>query len=117
MPATRGGVWYDLRETPISFDWRGMTFYFSSETHRNKFVRELRKRETWLNDSLSRRFRCTVMLDELADIQLYTQVETRGFLIVTDDGCEYTRACDMLITADRRTLGILGNSMRDIHHG
>lgn len=108
MGATRGGVWYDLAESPISYEWRGLTYRFSSESHRSKFVREVRKRELWLRDSLSRRFRCTVELDVMADIQLYSQVETRGFLVVTNDGAEYKRPTDLVIVPDMSVIGVVG---------
>lgn len=107
MPATRGGVYYDLRESPITYSWRGLTYFFSSENHRAKFIRDLRKKEMWLRDSLSRRFRVTVMLDEMAALQLYTQVETRGFLVVTDDQMEYTRSTDIVIATDKRVIGVI----------
>lgn len=107
---TNQGVCYDLTETPYTYDWRGVTWHFSSAPHRGKFVRELRKRENWLRDSLSRRFGCTVQLDIVADIQLYRQIETRGFYLITNDGAEYTDAAQIMIVPNDLIIGIVPDS-------
>lgn len=83
-----------------------MVFFFSTEHHRAKFIREIRAREEWLDDSLSRRFRVTVHLPILADVQLYSQVETRGFYIQTDGGAEYRSAASMYVEANMSQLGV-----------
>ncbi len=103
---SKNGVCYDLKDSPYVFTWRGMAFRFSSQTHKDKFVRDVVKREQWLNDSLSRRFKCTVDLPILADIQLYVVVETRGFYIVTEDGAEYESPQSVYVMADLNLLGI-----------
>lgn len=46
-----------------------------------KFNENYIKRIEWLNDSMKRRFHISVELDLLAVLQLYMQVETRGFLV------------------------------------
>ena len=109
MALTRNGVCYNLQETPYTYEWRGITYHFSSPNHRAKFIRELKKKEMWLNDSLSRRFKVTVKMEILADIQLYTQVETRGFYIITNDQCEYTSPQQMLFTINQNLIGVVGN--------
>ncbi len=104
---SRNGVCYDLTATPYTYEWRDITYHFSSESHRRKFVDNVRAKEMWLNDSLSRRFKCTVDLPIVADIQLYTQVETRGFYIVTNDACEYTNPAQVYVSADLRPIGVI----------
>lgn len=81
---TKYGVCYDIENSPYEYAWNGILYKFSSEPHRQKFIKELWKRIDWLDDSLSRRFRIQVYCEELAVIQLYIQVETRGFCIVYD---------------------------------
>ncbi len=103
---TKNGVCYNIKESPFTYSWRGMVFFFSSEYHRAKFMREVVKREKWLDDSLSKRFKCTVHLPILADIQLYTQVETRGFYIQTDDGAEYTFSAAVYVEANMQQIGV-----------
>ena len=79
---TNNGVCYDLENTPYIIERDGIEYHFSSETHRGKFVREVRKREDWLTDSLSRRFKCRFDASKLAALQLYSQVETRGYFVI-----------------------------------
>lgn len=78
---TKNGVVYDLRNSPFRATYLVYDFYFSSGTHMAKFVEKLVTRTEWLTDSLSRRFHFNVQADLIAVLQLYCQVETRGFLI------------------------------------
>lgn len=112
LKLTRNGVCYDLRETPYIYEWRGITYHFSSEGHRAKFIRDLRKKELWLDDSLSRRFKVTISMPILADLQLYTQVETRGFYIVTNDNAEYTAPHQVMCMIDTQVIGIVTTPFR-----
>lgn len=82
--ATRHGIEYDLRKTPHFVKWCNLTFYFSSAKHMLKFDDIMFKRMDWLNDSMSRRFHVAVDMRELALLQLYMQVETRGFRVTVD---------------------------------
>lgn len=107
---TNQGVCYDLTDTPYMVEHNGIIWHFSSVPHRNKFRREVCKRELWLNDSLTKRFGCTMMLDLVADIQLYKQVETRGFYLVTNDGAEYTSPESIVIAPNEMIIGIVPNS-------
>lgn len=84
---TKSGVCYALHRSPFATHRNGCNFYFSSLTHLNKFKREVRKKEEWLCDSFSRRFNVGLIdVNIIADIQLYQQVESRGFYITTTDG-------------------------------
>ena len=80
MP-TKNGIVYRLTDSPYRCTWRGMVFFFSSALHLHKFHDKLEARIDWLNDSMTRRFHFGVEVDYIAVIQLYCQVETRGFLI------------------------------------
>lgn len=103
---TKNGVCYDLKESPFTYEWRGIVYFFSSNMHRNHFKRDVVKKEEWLEDSLTRRFKCTVRLPILADIQLYTQIETRGFYVQTNDGAEYESGLEIVITPDMMMVGV-----------
>ena len=102
---TKHGVCYNLKESPFFFSYRGMVFFFSSRAHMHKFMDNVTSREHWLNDSLSRRFKCTVDLPILADIQLYATVETRGFYIQCD-GTEYTSPSQVYVAPDYALIGV-----------
>lgn len=87
MPnVSRYGIAYDLARSPYSFVLYGYEFFFSSELHRRNFVRDLRKKSEWLNDSMARRFRFGVDMGLLAAFHWYRQCETRGFRIVSPEG-------------------------------
>lgn len=86
---TANGVCYDLERTPFVEDWGNLVFHFSSETHARKFREKAKVKEEWLCDSLSRRFHISIDASALAVIQLYMQIEKRGFFIVSKRGRIY----------------------------
>ena len=79
--ATKNGIEYNLFSSQYKCTWREWEFYFSSPMHLKNFSTKIEARIDWLNDSLSRRFHFTVESDCIAVMQLYCQVETRGFLV------------------------------------
>lgn len=81
---TRNGIVYDLINTPYYYSIGGITYFFSSLIHRNKFIKRMRMHRTIINDKLSKRWRFGLSLNFLADINLYSKIETRGFLIRYD---------------------------------
>jgi hypothetical protein len=84
---TPSGVVYDLTQSPFIVERNGYEFRFSSNVHREKYIRDVRMKEDWLTDSLSKRFHFIVEAKILADFQLYMQIEKRGFY-VTKDGVD-----------------------------
>ena len=102
---SKNGVCYDLTKSPYMYEWRGMVYFFSSVKHKEKFVDNVRMKEEWVDDSLSRRFKCRVHLPILADIQLYTQVETRGFYIQSKCN-EYENASSVYVEANMLLMGV-----------
>lgn len=88
---TKYGISYDLAEDEYSFEWHGVTFWFSSAPHLAKFQRELNTRITRANGSFTRRYHVPVFVGEWAVMQLYMQTETRGFHI-TVAGVDYYNA-------------------------
>ena len=79
---TRNGVCYDLPSSPYYSEVGDYALHFSSLPHLKKFERDLEKTRLWLSDSLSRRFHVTVDASLLAMLNLYRQVETRGYYVV-----------------------------------
>lgn len=82
---TRSGVCYDLKHSPFDSSYGSLLLKFSSASHKERFDAEVHKKEAWLNDSLGRRFHCTVGADVLAALHWYRQAETRGFCVY--DSC------------------------------
>ena len=85
---TRNGVCYDLKKSTFKTTINGLTFVFSSRLHLDKFKKKVRENRDIVNYSLTRRFNVDVDVSQLADIVLYKKIETRGFLIVTNEGKE-----------------------------
>lgn len=73
------GVCYDVANSPYAYDFRGLRFRFSSMKHLERFRDQLPVKREWLADSLGRRFHVTIDADALAALQLYSQVEKRGY--------------------------------------
>lgn len=88
---TRNGICYDLKISEYRHTVGGLTFVFSSRLHLEKFIKKLEENRDILNYSLSKRFNIPVDISELADIVLYRKIETRGFLILTNEGNELCR--------------------------
>lgn len=86
MSITRGGVAYNLTESPYRYNVeydaaRSITFVFSSNLYRNNFIKKLQSNRKTINQSLSNRFGFSIKNDVLCDIKLYLSIEKRGFLI------------------------------------
>ena len=83
---TRANVAYDLNISPhrltISYSQDDITYVFSSELYRNKFLAAIHENRNKINHSLSNRFGFTIRNELLCDIKLYTSIEKRGFLII-----------------------------------
>ena len=79
MEKTKNGVVYNVGESDYKVLRNGYLFRFSSQKHKEKFVENVRIKEEWLCDSLSRRFKVKIDAKLVADFQLYIQIETRGF--------------------------------------
>lgn len=83
MGVSRYGIWYDLDSSPYSVYRHGLEFKFSSSTHADRFRLLVSEREEKMGRELARRVGCkSVDMDIPACIQLYRQLETRGFLIL-----------------------------------
>lgn len=78
---TKNGICYNLDESPFVCSTPFFEYRFSSGKHLEKFRENAEKRKAWLNDSMSRRFHIDVDMEILAELQLYVQVETRGFYV------------------------------------
>ena len=84
---TRSNIAYDLTASPHFADVEYDTgvcirFIFSSALYVSKFLERLTDNREAVNSSLSQRFKFDIFIPELADIQLYTKIEKRGFRII-----------------------------------
>lgn len=85
---TRNGICYDLSVSEYRATVNSTTYVFSSQLHLDKFLERLTDNREKVNKSLSKRFNIPVDVSALADMVLYKKIETRGFLIVTNEGQE-----------------------------
>ncbi len=101
MTLTPSGVAYNLDESPYYYRWRDYEFRFSSVYHKRRFIEQLNVKREWLNDSLSNRFKMDIKADILAVLQLYRQVETRGYLVIDAMGREYRTSESFIIRIEQ----------------
>jgi len=80
---SRYGVWYNLSTSPYTAETDNFIFSFSTIGHKERFEQEFKKREEWLSDSLSRRFKVIFDANVLSHFQLYEQLEKRGCYVVS----------------------------------
>ena len=79
---TKNGVSYNLAITPFYTVKNGLRFHFSSRSHKMKFDTQVRVKEEWLRDSFYKRFHFLIDTDLIADLQLYSKIEQRGFYVI-----------------------------------
>lgn len=86
---SRGGICYNLEMTPFlksdKYDETKVVFHFSSDFYKNKFESQVEEHREKINQSLSKRFGLTYINPILADIVLYSKVESRGFYLLIND--------------------------------
>lgn len=89
MTLTRSQIAYDLEISPhrliVQYN-DPITYVFSSNLYKTKFQEKQENHREYVNNSLSNRFGFNINFNLLADIQLYTKIEKRGFLLVTTGG-------------------------------
>lgn len=85
---TRSQIAYDLSVSPhrevIPYEGFEITFVFSSDLYRRKFLQKLQQNRATIEESLSKRFGFRVRPGVIADLRLYRTTEKRGFLLVKD---------------------------------
>ena len=84
---TRSNIAYDLTATPhyTTVEYENgdtIVFMFSSALYVSKFLEKLSANREAVNISLSQRFKFEISMFEMADVQLYTKIEKRGFRII-----------------------------------
>lgn len=87
---TRNGIAYNFNTSPYKATVNyskddSITYTFSSELYKEKFLTKLDESRNVINNSLSKRFGFDIINDKLSDIKLYSSTEKRGFLITIGD--------------------------------
>lgn len=81
---TKDGVCYALKQSPFRCTKNGVTYVFSSKLHLTKFDSRIAKNRQTINTSLAKRFKINMDVSALADVILYSRIESRGFLIIVE---------------------------------
>lgn len=85
---TRSQIAYNLSISPhravMSYGEYEITYVFSSDLYRRKFLDKLQQNRENIGASLTKRFGFRVCPGLLADLRLYKTTEKRGFLLVKD---------------------------------
>lgn len=101
---SRNGICYDFSVSDYRHTVDGITYVFSSELHKEKFAKRLSDNRKTISKSLSKRFGFDITVTKLADIVLYKKIETRGFLIVTNEGKEICQNNNLKLDGEILTL-------------
>lgn len=83
---TARGVYHDITLSEYTYTIDTITFYFSSEFYRDKFISEYEIEKDRFNQALNNVYkdRFSIKADVLAWVRLYTLIEKRGFYIIVN---------------------------------
>lgn len=86
---TRNGVALDIAETPYIFtefiEGDKFDFHFSSKLHLDNFKKKRSKNFEMIYNYIYKRFKYRIDCRKLADLNLYTKIESRGFFVKIND--------------------------------
>lgn len=88
----------DLDNSDFRFNYKGLTYVFSSECNKNKFetrIEDYIKQETLRIKSLYSQL--NINFDLFLSIAFYKKIEKRGFKIITDDNIDISKDTLFLI--------------------
>lgn len=110
---TRNAIEYNLKDSPFIFivdygNEERVEFHFSSKLHKLKFMKFYESNRLQNKEYLKKKFGFSIYINEVADINLYKVIESRGFYL-TCKGVEYTCQTEIILTKDglRKALSTL----------
>lgn len=74
-----------LTESPFFFEIYDLTFYFSCEYYKDKFINDYEYYLDLENSKLSYRYKSDVLAQEMLLLSLYKSIEKRGFRVLYKD--------------------------------
>jgi hypothetical protein len=77
MPATKYGIFHNLMESKYVVSNTEITFYFSSRVYMERFLERYKEKRV----RTARRMQVLFNTDTVADIELYLEIEKRGFFV------------------------------------
>jgi hypothetical protein len=85
---TARGIAYDLPSSPYLVKLDNVTLHFSSKFYLIGFKQRYLINRIRFNKSLTHRFGFLVIVNNIADVCLYSKIEKRGFCITTESGVQ-----------------------------
>lgn len=80
MPATKRGIFHNLKESNYTISNTEIMFFFSSQLYLQKFIDEYKQNRVQLFDRIDTKGTLKYLnMETLADIMLYQRIEKRGF--------------------------------------
>lgn len=102
---TRNGIYYDLSKSTYKCKLAdtGYIFVFSSDLHLTKFEEQFKDSRIDFNLKNKARLRVPTDMKVLPDILLYRRIETRGFLVINEEG---KKLCEenLILNGEKATL-------------
>lgn len=78
------GICYSLEKSPYRVNVNNFTYFFSSKRYADKFRDNLLENRELFNSQWTSRMKIPFESNAMADIQLYQQIEKRGFFVLID---------------------------------
>lgn len=82
---TRNGIELNIEESKYKYNYKGLTFYFSSMFYLHKFEREIKFFIDNETKKLYNKFKVNADFTILLSIALYKRIEKRGFKVLVHD--------------------------------
>jgi hypothetical protein len=80
MPATKRGIYHNLKESEYTISNAEVVFFFSSELYMNKFLEGYENNRIRVHERIEQTTGEHLLnMDTLADITFYKKIEKRGF--------------------------------------
>lgn len=81
---TKNGIELNLKESNYVVNITGLSFYFSSELYKNKFINNVREFVNQENTKINLKYKININLETYFAIVFYKKIEKRGFYITLD---------------------------------
>lgn len=81
MPATRRGIYHNLKESEYAISNQEIALFFSSEVNRKKYMERYFEHRIEYKEKPKKQVLDTMNYTILADIELYKRIEKRGFRV------------------------------------
>ena len=78
------GIYYNLLESTYKYEYKNITFFFSSQFYLTKFITTHFDYVDYINKKMKIEFGIKVDYTILALIKLYQRIEKRGFRVLVD---------------------------------